>query len=202
MYKFLLIAYLPLLLISCTFSEKNQSKNESQILSQSDKLEVVDIRIYENGDLKINGTLLSDSSIPSHIDALKMGEETKVRVSASDMVYTGLINKISRELVLKDVEQVEINMMTPDAFRQFEQDLIIDILSNGKIMLDGNLVYPADLSVAIKNNSGLTNDTKVRLYVSDMASMGTLTDIQEMLVYNDISQIIHQDDRSRTNSKS
>jgi len=202
MYKFLLIAYLPLLLISCTFSEKNQSKNESQILSQSDKLEVVDIRIYENGDLKINGTLLSDSSIPSHIDALKMGEETKVRVSASDMVYTGLINKISRELVLKDVEQVEINMMTPDAFRQFEQDLIIDILSNGKIMLDGNLVYSADLSVAIKNNSGLTNDTKVRLYVSDMASMGTLTDIQEMLVYNDISQIIHQDDRSRTNSKS
>jgi len=202
MYKFLLIAYLPLLLISCTFSEKNQSKNESQILSQSDKLEVVDIRIYENGDLKINGTLLSDSSIPSHIDALKMGEETKVRVSASDMVYTGLINKISRELVLKDVEQVEINMMTPDAFRQFEQDLIIDILSNGKIMLDGNLVYPADLSVAITNDFGLTNDTKVRLYVSDMASMGTLTDIQEMLVYNDISQIIHQDDRSRTNSKS
>lgn len=196
MYKFLLIAYLPLLLISCTFSEKNQSKIESQKLSQSDKLEVVDIRIYENGDLKINGTLLSDSSIPSHIDALEMGEETKVRVSASDMVYTGLINKISRELVLKDVEQIEINMMTPDAFRQFEQDLIIDILSNGKIMLDGNLVYPADLSVAIKNNSELTNDTKVRLYVSGMASMGTLTDIQEMLVNNDISRIIHQNKRS------
>ena len=63
-------------------------------------------------------------------------------------------------------------------------------------MLDGNLVYPADLSVAIKNNSELTNDTKVRLYVSDMASMGIFTDIQEMLENNDISRIIHQDDKS------
>ena len=195
MNKFLLLASLPLF-FSCTSSEVNQSENNPKTLLQDETLELVDIRIYENGDLKINGTLLSDSSLPSHIDALEMGEETKVRVSASDMVYTGLINKISRELVLKDVEQVEINMMTPDAFRQFEQDLIIDILSNGKIMLDGNLVYPADLSVAFKNNSELTNNTKVRLYVSDMASMGTLTDIQEMLVNNDISRIIHQDDRS------
>lgn len=196
MNKFLLLASLPLLFISCTSSEVNQSENNPKTLLQDETLELVDIRIYENGDLKINGTLLSDSSLPSHIDALEMGEETKVRVSASDMVYTGLINKISRELVLKDVELVDINIMTPDAFRQFEQDLIIDILSNGKIMLDGNLVYPADLSVAIKNNSELTNDTKVRLYVSDMASMGILTDIQEMLENNDISRIIHQDDRS------
>ena len=196
MNKFLLLASLPLLFISCTSSEVNQSENNPKTLLQDETLELVDIRIYENGDLKINGTLLSDSSLPSHIDALEMGEETKVRVSASDMVYTGLINKISGELVLKDVELVDINIMTPDAFRQFEQDLIIDILSNGKIMLDGNLVYPADLSVAIKNNSELTNDTKVRLYVSDMASMGIFTDIQEMLENNDISRIIHQDDKS------
>jgi len=196
MNKFLLLASLPLLFISCTSSEVNQSENNPKTLLQDETLELVDIRIYENGDLKINGTLLSDSSLPSHIDALEMGQETKVRVSATDMVYTGLINKISGELVLKDVELVDINIMTPDAFRQFEQDLIIDILSNGKIMLDGNLVYPADLSVAIKNNSELTNDTKVRLYVSDMASMGIFTDIQEMLENNDISRIIHQDDKS------
>ena len=110
MNKFLLLASLPLLFISCTSSEVNQSENNPKTLLQDETLELVDIRIYENGDLKINGTLLSDSSLPSHIDALEMGEETKVRVSASDMVYTGLINKISRELVLKDVEQVEINI--------------------------------------------------------------------------------------------
>ena len=120
MKKFILLALLPLLLISCNSSENNKNENDPITRSQKETLELIDIRIYENGDLKINGTLLSDSSLPSHIDALEMGEETKVRVSASDMVYTGLINKISGELVLKDVELVDINIMTPDAFRQFE----------------------------------------------------------------------------------
>lgn len=196
MKKFLLIFLLPLFVISCSSSDIKDNRNNQNNTNQVETLEVVDIRIYENGDLKINGTLLSDSSLPSHIDALEMGQETKVRVSASDMVYTGLINKISRELVLKEVEQVEINMMTPEAFKQFENDLIIDILSNGKIMLDGNLLYPADLSVALKNNSELISDTKVRLYVNDMASMGTVTDIQKILVSNKVTQISNQTDRS------
>ncbi|MFP8488522.1 hypothetical protein ACKGJO_05420 [Gracilimonas sp. Q87] len=196
MKKFLLIFLLPLFVISCSSSDIKDNRNNQNNTNQVETLEVVDIRIYENGDLKINGTLLSDSSLPSHIDALEMGQETKVRVSASDMVYTGLINKISRELVLKEVEQVEINMMTPEAFKQFENDLIIDIMSNGKIMLDGNLLYPADLSVALKNNSELISDTKVRLYVNDMASMGTVTDIQKILVSNKVTQISNQTDRS------
>lgn len=196
MKKFLLIFLLPLFVISCSSSDIKDNRNNQNNTNQVETLEVVDIRIYENGDLKINGTLLSDSSLPSHIDALEMGQETKVRVSASDMVYTGLINKIFRELVLKEVEQVEINMMTPEAFKQFENDLIIDILSNGKIMLDGNLLYPADLSVALKNNSELISDTKVRLYVNDMASMGTVTDIQKILVSNKVTQISNQTDRS------
>ncbi|HET8865486.1 MAG TPA: biopolymer transporter ExbD, partial [Gracilimonas sp.] len=123
-------------------------------------------------------------------------QKSKVRISSSDMVYTGLINKVTRELVLKDVEQVDINMMSPDAFKQFENDLIIDILSNGKIMLDGALLYPADLSVALKNNSELINDTKVRLYVNDMASMGTVTDVQKTLVNNNLSQISYPTDKS------
>jgi len=196
MNKFILLALLPVLLISCTSSEKNKNQNDSKTQTQNETLEVVDVRVYENGDLKINGTLVSDSSIPSHIDALEMGQETKVRVSASDMVYTGLINKITRELVLKNVEQIEINMMSPDAFRQFENDLIIDVLSNGKIMFDGNLVYPADLSVALKNNRELNEDAKVRLYVDDSATMGSVADVQETLVDNKITQITHSSYKS------
>ena len=196
MNKFILLALLPVLLISCTSSEKNKNQNDSKTQTRNETLEVVDVRVYENGDLKINGTLVSDSSIPSHIDALEMGQETKVRVSASDMVYTGLINKITRELVLKNVEQIEINMMSPDAFRQFENDLIIDVLSNGKIMFDGNLVYPADLSVALKNNRELNEDAKVRLYVDDSATMGSVADVQETLVDNKITQITHSSYKS------
>lgn len=196
MYKFFLFVSLPLIFISCSFSEMKQNENNSKTPHQHETLELVDIRIYENGGVKINGTYLSSSSLPSHIDALELGQESRVRISSSDMVYTGLIHKISRELVLKDVDQVEINMMSPDAFRQFENDLVIDILSNGKIMLDGNLLYPEDLSVALKNNTELINDTKVRLYVNDMASMGTVTDIQKTLVNNKVSQISNQTDRS------
>ncbi|MDZ7807115.1 MAG: hypothetical protein U5K71_08355 [Gracilimonas sp.] len=195
-YIFLASLSLSLLIISCSSSEIKQNENKPKTLTQNEALELVDIRIYENGDIKINGSSLSESSLVSHIDALEIDQESKVRISSSDMVYTGLVNKITRVLVLKNVEQVDINMMSPEAFKQFENDLIIDILSNGKILVDGTLLYPADLSVALKNSSDLTNDTDVRLIVNDMASMGTVTDIQKTLINNRVTNITHPTDRS------
>jgi len=42
----------------------------------------------------------------------------------------------------------------------------------------------------------LTNDTKVRLYISDSANMGSVADIQEVLVDNKITRITHSGDKS------
>lgn len=59
MYKFFLLVSLPLILISCTSSEIKQNENNSKTPPQHETLELVDIRIYENGGVKINGTYLS-----------------------------------------------------------------------------------------------------------------------------------------------
>lgn len=189
MKKLSLLALLPLLLISCSSSETEKSETSSELTSQNQVLELVDMRIYEDGKMKINGSSLSESALESHLDALPLDHTSKIRITSSDEVFTGLVHRTMREFVQRNIPNVTYNMMSKNEFKEFEEDLILDVLSNGRIMLDGHLLYPQDLSVALNHRNESLNDTEVRLFVDEMASMGTVTDIQKTLKKNDVYKI-------------
>ncbi|MDR9418671.1 hypothetical protein [Gracilimonas sp.] len=191
MKKLFLLVVLSALFVSCTSSEIEKPEANPSIIAHNEVLELIDVRIYEDGALKINGTLLSESSLESHLDALDVNSETKVRISSSDMVYTGLVNRISSELVQRDLDEITFNMMSPEAFQEFENDIVIDILSNEKVMLDGNVLYPEDIAVAMDEWPKNSGDIEVRLNVADEALMGTVTVVQSILKEKAVSKITY-----------
>lgn len=181
--------------ISCSKEPQNKEFSENSTISQSTSLELVDIRIYENGDLKINGASLSESSLESHLDSLPIDKETRVRVSSSDQVYTGLVNRISKELAVRDIKNVRFSMLSTEEFDRLEDNMIIDILNNGQIMMDGFLLYPEDLAIALRENE-YPQDLTVILNVGEDVKMGPITDIQKILKESRVSRIEYSTTKS------
>lgn len=180
MRQFLLLLLLPVLCISCSSSEAPEVAEQVTSTPQNNALELVDVRIYEDGDLRINGEIISESALDSNLDALSFSESTKVRVTSSDEVYTGLVHRTMREFAQRGLS-VTYNMMTKKEFEVFESTLIVDVLNNGKIMLDGNLLYPEDLTIALEQS---TKGITVKLNIAEKVTFGMVTDVQKILKKN------------------
>lgn len=183
------------ILVSCTNDPQSKEQPKSTEISQTNSLELIDIRIYENGGIKINGISLSESALESHLNSLPINEETKVRVTSSDKVYTGLVNRLSKELVVRNIENIQFNMMSSEEFNRLENNMIIDVLNSGQIMMDGLLLYPEDLAIAFRKNEYPDNLT-VMINVSEEVKMGPLTDIQKILKTAKVSRIEYSGSRS------
>ncbi len=180
MKKILFLALSSLFLISCSNEKQQHTAPQSVGEVQNNTLELVDVRIYEDGRLKINGSILSESSLESHLNALPINTETNVRVSSSNQVYTGLVTEVTRQFAVRNISNLTFNMMTPSEFADFENALVIDVLSNGKIMMDGNILFPADLGIVLKQAEH-PEDLSVILSVSEEATFGPVTDVQKIL---------------------
>lgn len=180
MRQFLLLLLLPVLCISCSSSEAPEVAEQVTSTPQNNALELVDVRIYEDGDLRINGEIISESALDSNLDALSFSESTKVRVTSSDEVYTGLVHRTMREFAQRGLS-VTYNMMTKKEFEVFESTLIVDVLNNGKIMLDGNLLYPEDLTIALEQS---TKGITVKLNIAEKVTFGMVADVQKILKKN------------------
>lgn len=178
------------IIISC--SSEPETVNHSA--DNQEKLELVDVRLYENGDMKINGHTLSETALTSHLDALEVNEQTKVRISSSDKVYTGLVHRLTREFANRNVGNVHFNMMTSDEFLEYEKNVVIDILESGKIMVDGTLLHTEDLKYAVLNES--SKDFSVILSVSNEAVMGIVFDVQKTLKKSGAKRINYSSSRS------
>lgn len=195
MKKSLLFILILGVIISCSKEPQNKDLSENSAISQSTSLELVDIRIYENGELKINGASLSESSLESHLDSLPIDKETRVRVSSSDQVYTGLVNRISKELAIRDIKKVRFSMLSSEEFDRLENNMIIDVLNNGQIMMDGFLLYPEDLAIALRENE-YPQDLTVILNVGEDVKMGPITDVQKILKASEVYRIEYSTTKS------
>lgn len=195
MKRILILALSSVFLLSCSNEKQQHTTPQSVEVIQNNALELVDVRIYEDGRLKINGSVLSESSLESHLNALPIDTKTNVRVSCSNQVYTGLVTEITRQFAVRNISNITFNMMTPSEFSQYENSLIIDVLSNGKIMMNGNILFPADLGIALKQAEH-PEELSVILSVSDEATMGPVTDVQKILHKSGAQKISYSKTRS------
>jgi len=195
MRQFLLLLLLPVLFISCSSSEAPEATEQETTITQNNALELVDIRIYEDGDLRINGQDISESALESNLNALSVSESTKVRVTSSDEVYTGLVHRTLREFAQRGLS-VTYDMMTKEEFEAFESTLIVDVLNNGKIMLDGNLLYPEDLAIALEQIDTTEEGSTVKLNIADNVTFGMVTDIQKIVKRNHPLEVSYSKTRS------
>lgn len=85
--------------------------------------------------------------------------------------------------------------MKPAEFAQYENALVIDVLSNGKIMMNGNILFPADLGIALSQTEH-PEDLSVILNVAEEATMGPVTDVQKILHKSGAQKIHYSKTRS------
>lgn len=176
-----------ILFISC--QAKTQRINEVQ--KKAD--EVVDIRIHSNGDIRFNGLLISDSSLPSHIKNLKTVETTRARVIIDENAPTGLVHKTQRYLHRQQVDKIKFATLTSEKFKNYSKNIIhIDVLSSGELLFEGKQLYPKDLKVSL-NNVEINPSTKFIVSVSENALVGTVFDTLEELAHKDMTKITFED---------
>ncbi len=184
MRKLFILFLLPAVLLSCASSEKKDESTEAErsvLQTQDNALELVDMRLYEDGSLKINGTSLSQSALTGHLNALAINQETKVRVSSSNQVPTGLVHRLTKEFAIRKVAHVEFNMMPPAEFEEYDQHrTTIDVLQNRRIMLNGTPLYIADLPTALESKVQQEDFTPI-VWVSDGAVTGDVFDVQKII---------------------
>jgi|AntRauTorckE6833_2_1112554.scaffolds.fasta_scaffold06960_2 biopolymer transport protein ExbD len=196
MKRFFILLLLPTLFISCSSDQPQKNIQHVTPVVQNETLELVDVRIYEEGDIRINGEMLTESSLESNLDALPLTESTEVRITSSDEVYTGLVHRVLREMAGRNLTKVNYDMLNRQEFKAFKSALIVDVLNNGKIMLDGNLLFPDDLAIALEQMDSSNEGKTVKLNIANNVTFGMVTDIQKIVKRNHPLEVSYSKTRS------
>ena len=185
--KKILLLLCAILFISC--QAKTQRINEVQ----KEVNDVVDIRIYSNGDIRFNGLMISDSSLPSHIGNLKTDKNTRARVIIDENAPTGLVHKTQLYLHKQQVAKIKFETLTSEKFNNYLKNIIhIDVLDSGEILFEGKQLYPKDLKTSL-DNIEIHPSTKFIVSVSENALVGPVFDTLEELAHKDMTKITYED---------
>lgn len=182
---------LPLLCAILFISCQAETQRINEVQKKID--EVVDIIIHSSGDIRFNGILISDSSLPSHIKNLKTDETTRARVIIDENAPTSLVHKTQRYLHKQQVGKIKFETLTSENFNNYMKNIIhIDVLSSGELLFQGKQLYPEDLKISL-NNVEIHSSTKFIVSVSENALVGPVFDTLEELAEKDMSKIAYED---------
>ena len=185
----LLPVLMGLLIFSC--SAEPPSTEEGVLDPKID--EVVDIRVYPEGKIRFNGSMITVSSLPGHIESLRSSKETRARIIFDETVASGVVFKTQRLLHEKRIANIHTKMLSPKEFERYHQQKVhIDLLSSGKILYEGNQIHPEDLKTSLTNTE-ISHHTEFIISVSKDAQMGPMLDIQRTLAANNVRKITNED---------
>lgn len=182
---------LPLLCAILFISCQAETQRINEVQKKVD--EVVDIRIHSNEDIRFNGLLISDSSLPSHIKNLKTDETTRARVIIDENAPSGLVHKTQRYLHRQQVAKIKFETLTSENFNSYLKNIIhIDVLSSGELLFEGKQIYPKDLKISL-NNVEIHSSTKFIVSVGGNVLVGPVFDTLEELAEKDMAKIAYED---------
>lgn len=146
------IAVLLLGFISCSHQDQKPKEN----ISEPPGLDIVDVRIYDDGRAFFNGNSTNYSALPSLVESIDISEKTLARFIFVMGEQTPLVYETTRLLQQQGTFNIhKIILPRAEFYTYLEQNIHIDILTNGRILLDGNELFVEDLEVAL-NAPGIT----------------------------------------------
>jgi len=182
-----LILLLVLIFTSCV--KETQQNQESNLEID----EIVDIRIYPEDQIRFNGNMISESGLYSHIQSLNVSEGTRARIIFDENASFGVITHTQKLLYKKGVKQINAKGLSSEQFSKYHDRVVhIDILNSDKLLIEGNLLHPKDLEIALSNKN-LPDKIEFIISVSNDASFGAVYDVQKLLAVNDFDNISNQD---------
>lgn len=179
----LLFLFILLLFVGCS------SQTDQTSIREENSLELVDIRIHNDGSIRINGISTQESMFSSDLENLDITNTTKVRLLFSDVAYIRIVNTVLRDLATIDLESDVQSIRIPqEEFANYDDhNLHIDVLSSGKLLFNGNTIFPKDLPIALASINN--KEIKILISVSDQSTFEQVYDVQNTLIRSDFKNI-------------
>lgn len=176
------------LVVSCTADTPSPPQHMQPNID-----EMVDLRIFTDGDIRFNGEMITTSGLPSHIESLRPYRSAKARIIFDENVPAAVVHKTQRLLHENKITNIYSKMLSSEDFKQYNQHVVhLDVLSSGDILLEGIRLYPEDLPISLQS-SMVNKSPEFILTVSNDAQMGSVSEVQQLLVANQFTKITHQD---------
>lgn len=167
-------------------------KSEENIAEQP-ALDIVDIRIYEDGQVFLNGNSTNYSALPSLVESLDISEQTLARFIFVMGEQTPLVYETTRLLQQHGTFNIHKIILPHEEFYSYlEQNIHIDILNTGRILLDGNELYAEDLAFAL-NTPDITPDRNFILTLPEGHSESTHDRVVQILDSLGFNQVEYED---------
>lgn len=154
---FFKIAVLSFVICGCS---QPGEKPKEEIL-EATALDIVDIRIYDDGRIFLNGNSTNFSALLSLVESLDISEQTLARFIFVMGEQTPLVYETTRLLQQHGTFNIHKIILPREEFYTYlEQNIHIDILNTGRLLLDGNELYVEDLTFAL-NSPDITPDKTI-----------------------------------------
>jgi biopolymer transport protein ExbD len=142
--------YITLFLVS-TISCAQQDDKPQEYIPKALGIEIIDVRIYEDGRIFINGNSTNHSALSSLIESMDISEKTLARFIFVMGEQTPLVYETTRQFQKQGTFNIhKIILPQAEFYTYLEQNIHLDIMKNGQVLLDGNQLFVEDLLVALK----------------------------------------------------
>ncbi len=170
---------LSLCLLSCSNTENIDSNKVA---------EIIDIRVYSNDKLVINGEGTSFYILSNTLKSIDSDERTNVRIFFNENASFYLLKDIKNYFKKKDASKITTRIFsTTEMNNHFSSHSYIDLLSDNTILFNGHKIHIEDLDTAL--SSYKKDSTNVLLSIDDRTIVGTVFDVQKRISHQDFSII-------------
>lgn len=177
------------IIVSSTFGCSQQDQKTQENISEPLGLDIVDVRIYDDGRIFLNGNGTNYSALPSLVESMDISEKTLVRFIFVMGKQTPLVYETTRLLQQGGTFNIHKIILPKDEFYTYlDQNIHLDILKNGQILLDGTELYVEDLAVAM-DSKGSTPDKTIIMTLPENFSKPThcrAVEILDSLGFNSV----------------
>lgn len=160
MNKILLYIALTLIFLSLS-SCTPQSKIESDYF-------FIDIRVNEEEKIKINNKIIHSAYLDEYLKSQDYPSNTNGRIIISENTNFNTLNNITNALAKTFNEGVfKIKVFSHKEFQQLGTEIFyIDIINENKVLIEGNLIHPNNLEIAIKSFTDSLNSKQPKFHIS------------------------------------
>tara|TARA_R110002096_G_scaffold326134_5_gene520099 strand:- start:39414 stop:39959 length:546 start_codon:yes stop_codon:yes gene_type:complete len=171
------------LLSICLFSCTNTANIDSNKVA-----EIIDIRVYSNDKLVINGEGSSFYILSNTLESIDSDEKTNIRIFFNENASFYLLKDIQSFFNKKDASKITTKIFsTKEMSDHFSSHSYIDLLVDNSILFNGHKIHIEDLETAL--SSYKNNSTNVLLSINDRTIIGTVFDVQRKISHHDFNII-------------
>ena len=157
---------------SCSIPENIETNSKSSVLP------VLDVRVYSHYTTVINGESISSYQLGSTLKDLTVDSATNTRIFFIEYATIGMMQTLQNFIRDQNIKDSSIRVFSEHEMQQyFSKHIYMDRISENRILFNGDLIHPENLSVALSSSFypdstivhySIIDSTSIEQYFSDL----------------------------------